>query len=302
MNNPIINDLKAKIKSNNPVTLLIIINCSVFLLINIFRILTFLSGESSLLASIENFIITNLSFPLSYTGLLHKPWTVITYMFMHIDFMHIFWNMISLFWFGQVLTTYTSSKKIIPLYLFGGIAGAIVTLLMITLIPVFNSYIGAPLLGASAGVTAIIVAAATLAPNVRMNLLFIGPVKLIYVAAFVLFIDVLNIASYSNVGGNLAHLGGAIMGFIFISQYKKGKDMGKPINQLLSWLKNLFSTNKTNNLKVVHKRKLTDEEYNYQRNVHQQEIDVILDKISKSGYESLSKKEKDILFNASKQK
>jgi len=221
-------------------------------------------------------------------------------MFTHKYLFHIFWNMISLFWFGQILTSYISSKKMIPLYILGGLAGALITLLMINFIPLFSEQIGIPMLGASAGVTAIIIGAATLVPNVRMNLMFIGPVKLVFVAAFVLFIDVLNIASYSNVGGNLAHLGGALMGFIFIMQHKKGRDIGEPINRFFDWIKNLFS--KRGKMKVVQTKKMTDEEYNYQRNVRQQEIDAILDKISKSGYESLSKQEKELLFNASKQK
>jgi len=136
-------------------------------------------------------------------------------------------------------------------------------------------------------------------PEVRIGIPFIGPVKLLYVALFVIFIDVLDAALYSNVPGNLAHLGGAIMGYLFILQYKKGRDMSKPFNSFFDWLKGLFGGRRSS-MKVVHKRNLTDEEYNHNRNVNQKQVDEILDKISKSGYESLSKSEREILFKASK--
>lgn len=300
MASQILEDLRLKIKSGNVVTKLIIINIAVFLIISLFRILLFITGGISGFALFVNYFLENISLPLSLQGFLIKPWTLITYMFVHIELMHLFWNMITLFWFGQILINFTDSKKIIPLYLLGGIAGGIVTILLINSIPMFNIYIGLPLVGASAGVTAIIIAAATLVPNYRLNLMFVGEVKLIYLALFVIFIDVLSVASYSNVGGNLAHLGGAAMGYIFIQQFKKGRDLSKGINKLLSWFGTVFNKRTKSKLNVAYKRPISDEEYNYKRNVTQQQIDAILDKISKSGYESLSKAEKDILFNASK--
>ncbi len=188
----------------------------------------------------------------------------------------------------------------------GGIAGGLVTVLLVNFIPSFNYLLTENkipiLVGASAGVTAIIIASATLVPNYLMNLLFIGPVKLLYVALFVLFIDVLSVAQFNNLGGNLAHLGGALMGFIFIQQYKKGRDLSKGINKFLSLIGNLFSSKPRSKMKVAYKRTVSDEEYNYRKNASQQQIDAILDKISKSGYESLSKQEKEILFKASGKK
>jgi membrane associated rhomboid family serine protease len=295
----VVEDIKQKFKSNNPVTRLIVINVAVFFVISLLRILIFVSGESSVFTEITAFFIQNSSFPISWQGVLLKPWTLITYAFMHIEIFHIFWNMISLYWFGQLFINYTSKTKLIPLYILGGVAGALFSLVVILTIPGLSIYIGSPMVGASAGVTAIIVAAATLMPNFRMNLMFIGEVKLIYVALFAILIDILNVASYSNVGGNLAHLGGALMGYLFIMQYKKGKDLGKPISSFFNWFSGLFE--RKPKLKVVHKKKpLTDEEYNHNRVATQQQIDFILDKISKSGYESLSKSEKELLFKASK--
>ncbi|HEX8517158.1 MAG TPA: rhomboid family intramembrane serine protease [Bacteroidia bacterium] len=302
MANQIINDIRDKIRNGNPLTRLIIINITVFLLISIVRILSFISGESGVMRSVEDFLKELLSLPLSFEGLLYRPWTLITYMFTHFALMHIFWNMISLFWFGQILSEYTSNRKIIPLFLLGGIMGALLTIIIISFVPSLAVYQGAPMIGASAGATAIIVAAATLVPEVRMNMLFIGPVKLVYVAMFVIFIDILNLASYSNIGGNLAHLGGALMGYLFIIQYKKGKDMAKPINRFFDWVKGIFGNSSRGKMKVVHKRHVSDEEYNQMKNINQRQIDAILDKISKSGYESLSKTEKDILFRASNKK
>lgn len=298
MANPIIEDVKLKIRSGNPITRLIIINIAVFVLVSLTRILLFLTGNSNLFEDAVSFI----AFPLAVEAFIYKPWTLITYMFTHVALFHLLWNMITLYWFGQILSDYTSTKKITPLYLLGGLAGALVTLLLITVIPVFHPYIGNPMVGASAGITAIIIAAATLVPNYRLNLLFIGPVKLLYVAIFVVFIDVLNVASYDNVGGNIAHLGGALMGYIFTVQYKKGRDLSAGISRFLNWAGDLFKPSSKSKMKVAYKRAVSDDEYNYSKKVSQEQIDSILDKISKSGYESLSKTEKDILFKASSKK
>ena len=295
MANPVIEDFKSKFRNGNPITRLIIINVVVFLFVSIFRIISFLSGESGIFLAIEDFIKSNLALPLSFNGLIYKPWTLITYMFTHFSLMHIFWNLIIIYWFGELFINYTNSKKLIPLYLLGGIVGGLTTIILITIVPPFQAYLGAPMIGASAGATAIIVATATLIPNVNMNMMFIGPVKLLYVALFVIFIDVLSVASYNNVGGNLSHLGGALMGFIFIIQYKKGIDLSKGITKFFDWASGLFKSGPKSKMKVAYKRKVSDEDYNYNKKMEQETIDKILDKISKSGYESLSKTERDFV-------
>ncbi|MDQ3048980.1 MAG: rhomboid family intramembrane serine protease [Bacteroidota bacterium] len=299
MANQIIEDLKAKIRNGNPVTRLIIINIAVFLFLGILRILVFLSAET--MAETERLVHSVLALPLNLQPFLNKPWTLITHMFTHIFFSHIFWNMITLYWFGTILSEYTSTRKIIPLYLMGGLTGAIIAILMISFVPMFEHPFATGV-GASAGVTAIIVAAATLVPNYKMNLLFLGPVKLLYIALFSIFISVLNVASYSNMGGNLAHLGGALFGYIFIVQYKKGIDLSSGINRFFDWIKGIFKKGPKAKMNVAYKRKVSDEEYNINKKAEQQHIDAILDKISKSGYESLSKSEKEILFKASNKK
>lgn len=298
MANIIIEDIKAQLKNGNPITRLIIINVAVFIIINVLRIFDTLG----FLSVFFSFLIDNISFHISLQGIIYKPWTIITYMFTHIELFHLFWNMVTFYWFGQILSGYTSTKKIIPLYMMGGIAGVLIPTLLFSVVPAFHTYIGTPMVGASAGVTAIIIASATLVPQVRLNLMFIGPVKLIYVALFVVFIDIINVASQNNIGGSLAHLGGALMGYVFIVQYKKGTDLSKGINTFLDWIHGLFKGSSKSKLKTVHRRPVSDKDYNSSKVATQEQIDAILDKISKSGYESLSNKEKEFLFKASNKK
>ena len=240
MANQIIEDIKLSIRNENPITRLIILNVVVFLIISLIKILGLLTAHSMTVATIEYTLVNNLSLPLSPGRFFLKPWTLITYMFTQEELFHILWNMLTLFWFGKLLLYYTTAKKIIPLYILGGISGGVITILAFAFIPMFRGYAGSSLIGASAGVTAIIVATATLIPEVKMNLLFVGPVKLLYVAVFVIFIDVLNVASQANVGGNISHLGGALMGYMFIVQFKKGRDMSKWINAFFGWMKGIF--------------------------------------------------------------
>ncbi|MFL5763408.1 MAG: rhomboid family intramembrane serine protease [Bacteroidia bacterium] len=293
-------DIRAKIRSGNPVTRLIILNLVVFLLLSLIRIFTFLSGELPAMRAFESGVFDNLALPLSFDGLLHKPWTLITYMFTQKGVQHILWNLVTLFWFGEFLGSYSNPRKIIPLFIYGGICGGLLSIGLLHAVPLLRPYLDSQLIGASAGVTAIVVAAAALIPNVLMNIMFIGPVKLIYVAMVVIFIDVLDVASYSNVGGNLAHLGGALMGYFFIVQYKKGRDMSTGLNRFFDWIKNLFSSSGSSRMKVVHKRSMSDEDYNYNRKLEQERVDRILDKINRSSYDSLTKEEKDFLNKASK--
>lgn len=302
MANPVIEELKKKINSGNPVTRLIIINVVVFLFINLLQIIYYATGESSAFGGFIKAFVQNISFPFLLKTFLYSPWSIITNIFTHGEVLHLFWNMITLYWFGKILSDYTSEKKIIPLYILGGISGALLTFILVNTIPSFHKYQSEFLIGASASVTAIIVASATLVPNVKINLIFIGPVKLLYVALFVIFIDVLNISMQSSLVGNLSHLGGALMGYLFIVQYKKGVDMSKGINRFLDWFAGIFKSPPKSKMKVAYKRHVSDDEYNYNKKVEQEYIDKILDKISKSGYESLSKSEKEILFKASGKK
>ncbi|HEY4788617.1 MAG TPA: rhomboid family intramembrane serine protease [Bacteroidales bacterium] len=283
----IIQELKDLYKNGGVLIRLIFINCVIFLIVN----LIFLFSGQPLFYFMDYWF----SLPSNPTDILSKPWTLITYMFYHREILHILFNMLNLYWFGKIFLMYFDEKKLVGLYFLGGIAGGIFYVLFANIFPsVFGSGI---LMGASAAIIAIMFAAAFYIPDFKLFMVFIGQVKLIYIAIFSLFLYVVMIASSKNAGGNLAHLGGAFIGYLWIKQYKQGIDLTKGVSWLFSLFKGLFTRKK---LKVSHKRPPIDDlEYNRQKNVNQKEIDRILDKISKGGYESLSKSEKDTLFKMS---
>lgn len=291
MDHAIIEDIKLQIKSNNPVTRLIVLNIGVFLFLTLLKIFFNVANGVGLPAVIYSFFYENLALPMSFGAVVLKPWTFITYMFTHVGFFHLFGNMIALYWFGQLLCTYSSDQKIIPVYLMGGVGGALLALIFVSS--------GGFMIGASAGVTAVVVATAMLIPYHKMNLMFFGPVKLYYIAAFFVLMSIVNASAYTNVGGNLSHIGGAIMGYVFMAQYKRGVDYSIRINAFLNWFVMFFRLKEKPKLKTVHKRPVSDQEYNASVNANQAEVDAILDKIAKSGYDSLSKQDKELLFKAS---
>jgi hypothetical protein len=199
-----------------------------------------------------------------------------------------------MYWFGQIIGDMIGSKRITALYVMGGVAGGLLYLLVYNLLPYFSGQVSSSvLLGASAGVYAIVTAAATLVPDYTMFLLFFGPVRIKYIALFYLVVSVAQTTS-SNAGGNIAHLGGALIGFLFIKQLKRGNDIGKPVNSILGYFENIILREKT--MKVTYKNTNKNEKSNAPT---QEEIDNILDKISQKGYGSLNKEEKQKLFQAS---
>jgi membrane associated rhomboid family serine protease len=219
-----------------------------------------------------------------------QPWSLITYMFMHDSFFHILFNMLWLYWIGGILQEYLGNRKVIESYLSGGIFGGLLYIITYNLFPVFKDQISFTYaIGASAGVLAVVVATATLLPDYAISLLFFGPVKLKYLALISIVLDFISIPN-GNAGGHIAHIGGALAGFLFIRYlYQRGGHL------FPDKLFNLFE--KKPNFKVHSGNKMKGHTVNI---TSQQEIDAILDKISKSGYDSLSKKEKEILFKASK--
>jgi hypothetical protein len=208
-----------------------------------------------------------------------------------------------LYWFGKLFISYFGNKKFTGLYLIGAIFGAAIYVIVYNLAPAFrSSVIFSTCIGASASALAIAVAISVYEPEYRFNLLFIGPVKIIYITIFFVILDFLSIAD-SNAGGHLAHLGGAMAGYMFAVQYKKGKDITKWLNNILDSLFTIFKKTEKNNMKVSYKntaKNLSDMEYNRIKKEEQETLDSILDKIAKSGYNSLTKKEKEILFKAGK--
>ena len=286
----IIGDIKRTFKEGSVLTRLIYINLGVFLLVKILGVFFNLAGYPSVL-------VEWLSLPSNVNLLVTKPWTPITYMFMHAGFIHLLFNILGLYWFGKLFLYHLENDKLLSVYLLGGLAGAFLYLVAYNVIPVFANK-NSILLGASASVFAILVAIAFYDPDREILIPLLGSFKLKYVAVFYVLLSVINISS-TNAGGNIAHLGGAAWGWFYIYQLRNGKDMGNGLVNLLNKVAKLFKPR--SHLTVTHRQPPRDDyEYNRMKNVQQNEINRILDKIAKSGYESLSKEEKELLFKQGK--
>ena len=273
------------LRSGSKLNLLIGINIIVYLLVNVADTLLKVLTGSYL---IEILSIDYLKLTPYLPKLLIRFWTPVTYMFMHEGVFHILFNMLWLYWFGQIFEEYLGKKRTVGIYLLGGLAGAFLFVLFFNVFPFFTSSHAAErtvLVGASASVMAIVVATATLLPDYTISLMFIGPVKLKWLVVFYIVIDFLGIVG-PNAGGEISHLGGALFGFVYIKQLQKGRDW-------IGGIANLFKSR--SKLKVVAKN-TSKGSPGYPR---QEEIDQILDKISKTGYDSLTKQEKETLFRAS---
>ncbi|MEM9388975.1 MAG: rhomboid family intramembrane serine protease [Bacteroidota bacterium] len=293
-------------RPNSTHTQLIIINVVVFLFLGLLNVFSMLFGFEG----IFGIVYSQFSIPPVFSEFLTRPWTIITYAFAHDlgSIFHILFNMLVFYWFAKLIIEYLGSDRVIILYVLGALAGSIAYLLVYNLIPFYMERTGfSGMVGASAAVYAVVVAAATLLPNYTFHLLFIGPVRIKYIAAFYIVLSFLGSVG-GNAGGNVAHLGGALIGYLHITNLQKGSDWGKWIISLMNFVKSFFV--KSPNIKVSYKRDKTRQTSrrastprtggNSTGTASQDEIDTILDKISERGYESLSKEEKQKLFNASK--
>jgi membrane associated rhomboid family serine protease len=273
------------LRSGSKLNLLIGINIAVFLLVNFADVISKFVFDSG---AVSYFIDEYLRLPASLPVLLRHFWTPITYMFMHDGVWHILFNMLWFYWFGQIFEEYLGKKRTLGLYVMGGLAGAFLFILSYNVFPFFthvNAAARSSMVGASASVMAITVATATLLPDYAISLIFIGAVRLKWLVLFFIVIDFIGIVG-PNAGGEISHLGGGLLGFIYIKQLQRGNDWIEGINKIFK---------SKSKLKVVPgnaSKKSADIP-------RQEEIDLILDKISKSGYDSLSKQEKEILFRAS---
>lgn len=286
-------------RTNNGHVQLIIINVVVFLVLALFFVLL----KVSQLPEIFDAIHHNIAIPAPILEFFQKPWTLITYAFVHdwTGIFHILFNMLVFYWFGKLFIEYLGSDKLIAVYFLGAIAGAVAYLLVYNLIPFYEARIpSGGMVGASAAVYAIVIATATLLPDYTFFLLFLGPVRIKYIAAFYIVISFLGSVG-PNEGGNVAHLGGALIGFLYVKQLQAGVNWGSWITATIDWIKSLFAPKQ--NVKVTYRKEATAKKTSTVSKtslISQDEIDTILDKISDGGYESLSKEEKEKLFNASK--
>ena len=232
-----------------------------------------------------------------------QPWSLLTYMFLHAGILHLLFNVLWLYWFGQLFLSFYSARHFRGLYFLGGLCGGLFYMLAYNVFPYFEGYIyGSYLLGASASVLAIVVATAVRQPEFRVNFVLIGAVRLKYVALFMVLTDLLFVTS-GNGGGHIAHLGGALAGWWFAWSLQKGHDVTRWINQVIEWCLGGFKfkiSPKKPKMKAEKGGKAADYDYNARKKQQSEEIDRILDKLKKSGYSSLSTEEKKRLFDASK--
>ena len=243
-------------------------------------------------------LIDLLALPAKGNELLSKPWTIITYMFVHSGFIHLIFNLLWLYFGGTIFLKYLSNKQIVSTYILGGLTGGLFYVMALTIFPVFEPVLDQSIaVGSSASVLAILIAIATYVPNYIVNLTFIGRVKLKHIAIVSILLDLILIPQ-GNAGGHIAHLGGAFYGFYFSRQLLRGKDSSRWFDHLMDYLVNLFKPSKS--LKTVYKRPMTDDQWRENKSNEQDKINKILDKIAQSGYDSLNKEEKEILFKASK--
>lgn len=293
---PFITDLKNRFHKGTIAIQFIYINVGVFIVTSLLGLLWVLFNRSGA------YIFQYLELPAWPAQFIRQPWSLLTYMFMHADVWHLLFNMLWLYWFGQMFLSLYSAKHFRGLYVWGGICGGLLYMLAYNVFPYFASSLPfAYLLGASASVLAIVVATATRVPEYQVHFMFIGAVRMKYVALFMVVSDLLFMTS-GNAGGHIAHLGGALAGWWFASGLSRGHDVTAWINRSIDFVTGLFQRKQPRKpkMKVHYGDKAKDYDYNARKKQQSEEVDRILDKLKKSGYESLTTEEKKRLFDASK--
>jgi membrane associated rhomboid family serine protease len=284
------------------------INIAVYLLISIAGIFTFLFGLDTIAAPDKTSLVEYvgneyLALPASLHKLLWRVWTPITYMFVHFGFWHILANMLWLYFMGQIFLMVFNNKQLVGTYILGGLSGALLFILSYNIFPVFSNVVeGASCVGASAAVTAIVIAICVMRPNMEIRIFGIIPMTLKWLGILYVVFDVLQITG-DNSGGHIAHLGGAIFGALFAWQYSNGKDLTKGFNNLMDKIVTLLpsanQSGKKRKMRVVYNNtnhSASNSDFNRTSAENQRRMDEILDKISQSGYQSLTKEEKEFLF------
>jgi membrane associated rhomboid family serine protease len=292
----IFDDIKLTFRNGSNLTRLIYINIAVFILITIVAIIGFLLNNPE----ISGKALDLFSVPASLNTLLVRPWTLITYMFTHKDIWHILFNMLWLYWFGRIFLEYLDERKLVAVYLLGGICGALVYILSFNIFPAFKGVLAdSAAIGASASVMAIVIAIAAYVPDYTVQLFLFGRIKIKYMAMGIFVLT--SIMDFSiNSGGKLAHIGGAFFGYFYTINLRQGHDIGKGFNRIIDFFVRMFKPRRI--LKVTHKKVATEYEYNKNKAEHQKLVNKILDKISKGGYDSLTREEKETLFKESQKK
>ena len=280
----ILTDIKNIIQQpGNGLMKIIVANGAIFIALMIARVGLLIAGESGLFDA----FFAQVSLPSSLDLIIQRPWSLITYFFLHIEIFHLIFNMMFLYWFGTIIQDFIGNKRLVQLFFYGGLAGAAAFILAMNTVSFFIAKGPNFLNGASAGVFAVVVAAATIRPNYQVHLLLLGQVRIKYIAAFYVLWSFIETTG-SNAGGNIAHLGGAILGFIFAKNFLAAS---KP--------QAIFE------IKIKEFAQVVNQQFQARKEpetVPEDELNAILDKISQSGYDSLSDYEQKRLFKASQKK
>lgn len=299
----IIDDIRRTYKQSSMLMRIIFINIGVFLCLRVLAIIAFFFNTSAPLW------VQWVELPSDLGLLLRRPWTLVTYMFAHYEILHILFNMLWLYWLGRIFMEYFSSKQLMGVYLLGGWAGAVIYLLAYNLLPQLGGT-NAFLIGASASVFAVIVAAAVYAPDYKIGLLFFGEVALKWVVIVVIGLELVMTPSVESFGGSIPHLGGALMGALFAMRIKQGRDITRPLNAAIDAVVSLFGGRSITWPKFGGSRAQTPNQQGKQEEarashrpadtVSEEELDGILAKIKVAGYDALTDEERDKLFKASR--
>lgn len=287
--------------ANNGLVLLFALNALVFVFLNFIKVIYYLSDLP--IEAFHKQILNWFILPATGEALAGKPWTIFTYMFTHYSLMHIISSCLWLWCFGYILQDLTGNNKLIPVYIYGGLTGALVFLLTNNFVPALSNNIAAaqPMMGAGAAVMAVAIATTTLAPDYRIFPLIGGGIPLWVLTLIFVAFDIATVGK-GNAGVAAAHLSGGAIGFLFIKQLRRGHDWSAWMNNLVDWFNDLFNPDKKNKRISPRDRlhyKADKKPYEKISNLTQQKLDAILDKINQKGYQFLTEEEKDFLKRAS---
>ncbi len=301
-------DVKRQFSYGNMLTRIILVNVGVFVVVILARLILFSvgGGEGEIYQKFLRFFMVGADWKHNLT----HPWAIITHAFLHESFWHILWNMLLLYWFGRIVGDLLGDRRILPIYLLGGLAGGLAFFIMANMPTPWN--FGSYALGASAALMATLVVAGKTAPNFNISLILIGDVKLKYIVAVLVLLDLISLSNNNNSGGAFGHLGGALMGYVIAQQLQNGNDLTVPVNRIINSITAFFSsltsersarpkvTTRASNAKKQRTGQSRQRQSQQDDLSYQEKLDAILDKIKQSGYDSLSASEKEFLFNASK--
>ncbi len=290
----IVDEINLSFRNGTYLTKLIYLNIAIWVVVRLVFVGYALSGSDG------SPVLGWLALPASFEQFISRPWTLLTYMFLHFELMHILFNVLWLYWFGKIFLEYHNQQKLLSLYIIGGLLGGVAYMMAYNLIPVLqNSIFHVQLLGASASVIAIVIAIAVYVPNHLIHLVFIGPVKIKWIAFVSVLLYIINLSG-DNAGGNFAHLGGAVWGWIYMSQLMAGRNITGRFDRITDTFFSWFRPRRR--LKIKYNVPNPDYDFNKRKMIQQEEINRVLDKIGKSGYDSLTYDEREILFKMGQKK